>query len=539
MLIHKDKLFNAVSIIILFLFSFIYLSLGYQYFNLLKYYCDEGLIMYGATRILSGEIPYKDFWTLYFPGEFYLLAAIFNIFGISLKVAVFFAISTLALLVCCIYIFVSRLALRKIAFLSSFLSLACLRLFVAYNRPSQAAILFSILSCFPVLNFIRSNRSKWLIVAGVLVGITTLFRQDFGFYIFVAIFLIIFLKQLSSFTELNYGSQLKSILIKESNFFIGIFLVILPTLIYFFHNSALTDLISDAILFPLIVYPKVRWLPFPKFTINNLIFYLPLVIFALTSVRLLVYSWRANSKDEKFWSMLLFLSLGIGLFNYLRVRTLLDHLFPVLIISVILFALLYDDFMKKFITKVSSLWQHSIWITTFLICLGLLYYSLNFMQPKLNSLISSSQKDDQVRLDIARAQGFYDNSDFAQSQLSAIKYIQSKTEPEERIFVGKTRHDRIENNTVIFYFLSERHSATRYHELHPGLTTASEIQKEIIDEIRKYDVKYIVLWEGFKGKAGEPNESGKSSGVFLLDDFINENYKIEKDFGQYVILKRK
>lgn len=537
MLIYKDKLFSAVSIIILFLFSFIYLSLGYQYFNLLRYYYDEGLIAYGATRILSGEIPYRDFWTLYFPGKFYLLAAIFKIFGISIKVMVFFAISTLALLICCIYIFVSRLALRKIAFLSSFLSLACLKLFVAYNRPSQFAILFSILSCFPVLNFIRSNRSKWLIIAGVLVGITTLFRQDFGFYIFVAIFLIIFLKQLSSFAGLNYGSQLKSIFIKESNFFIGIFLVILPTLIYFIHNSALRDLISDAILFPLIVYPKVRWLPFPKFTINNLIFYLPLVIFALTSVRLLVYNWRANLKDENFWCMLLFLFLGIGLFNYVRVRTLLDHLFPVLIISVILFVLLYDDFLKKFITKVSSLWKHSIWITTFLICLGSLYYPLNFMQPKLNSLISSSQKDNQVRLDIARAQGFYDNSDFAQSQLSAIKYIQSKTESEERIFVGKTRHDRIENNDIIFYFLSERHSATRYHEFHPGLTTTLEIQKEIIDEIKKCDVKYIVLWEGYKGKAGEPNESSKSSHVFLLDDFIKKNYKIEKDFGQYVILR--
>lgn len=31
---------------------------------------DEGLAVVGATRVLAGEIPYRDLWTLYGPGQY-------------------------------------------------------------------------------------------------------------------------------------------------------------------------------------------------------------------------------------------------------------------------------------------------------------------------------------------------------------------------------------------------------------------------------------------------------------------------------------
>ena len=42
---------------------------------------DEGVIVYGATRVLQGQVPYRDFWTMYSPGQFYILAAAFKLFG--------------------------------------------------------------------------------------------------------------------------------------------------------------------------------------------------------------------------------------------------------------------------------------------------------------------------------------------------------------------------------------------------------------------------------------------------------------------------
>src|SRR4029434_508065 len=48
----------------------------------------HGKIVVGAERILEGEIPYRDFWTMYAPGQFYLLALMFKIFGTHLLVEV-------------------------------------------------------------------------------------------------------------------------------------------------------------------------------------------------------------------------------------------------------------------------------------------------------------------------------------------------------------------------------------------------------------------------------------------------------------------
>src|SRR5207244_11529685 len=41
----------------------------------------------GALRILDGDIPYRDFWTIYAPGHFYLLALLFFVFGKHLVIA--------------------------------------------------------------------------------------------------------------------------------------------------------------------------------------------------------------------------------------------------------------------------------------------------------------------------------------------------------------------------------------------------------------------------------------------------------------------
>jgi hypothetical protein len=140
-------------------------------------------------------------------------------------------------------------------------------------------------------------------------------------------------------------------------------------------------------------------------------------------------------------------------------------------------------------------------------------------------------------MNINRAQGFYDNSGIAKSLTLAVQYIQDNTGQNEKIFVGNLRHDKVVNSDVMFYFFSQRHSATKYYELHPGLANTQKIQKAIIGDLIKAKVRYIVLWSGSKLKTDEPNESSKSSGVLDLDNFIQRNYKIEKDFSSYLILK--
>ncbi len=47
---------------------------------------DEGYLLGGVTRILRGEVLYRDFHHTYAPGGFYLVALLFRVFGEDLLV---------------------------------------------------------------------------------------------------------------------------------------------------------------------------------------------------------------------------------------------------------------------------------------------------------------------------------------------------------------------------------------------------------------------------------------------------------------------
>ena len=149
-----------------------------------------------------------------------------------------------------------------------------------------------------------------------------------------------------------------------------------------------------------------------------------------------------------------------------------------------------------------------------------------------------SQNRNKYKIDIPRANGFYDTSEYAQSVVAAVKYIQNNTKKDEKIFVGNLRHDRLVHNDMIFYFLAERLSATKYYQFEPGFTTTRRIQQEIIKDLIRNNVQYIVLWNASENLY-EPNESSISSGIKDLDNFIQENYSIEENFGYHLIAKRK
>ena len=67
-----------------FLLSLLYFGLFRRYVSMEP---DEGIVLQGAQRILTGEVPYRDFFSFLAPGSFYLLALLFHGFGSTMLVA--------------------------------------------------------------------------------------------------------------------------------------------------------------------------------------------------------------------------------------------------------------------------------------------------------------------------------------------------------------------------------------------------------------------------------------------------------------------
>ena len=76
---------------------------------------DEGIVVVGAWRVMHGDIPYRDFWTIYAPGQFYLLAALFRLVGPSLLAERLVDRAIRVLIVVLVYRFVARLTSPLVA----------------------------------------------------------------------------------------------------------------------------------------------------------------------------------------------------------------------------------------------------------------------------------------------------------------------------------------------------------------------------------------------------------------------------------------
>jgi len=100
----------------LFLISFFYLFLFRRYTTMDP---DEGIILQGAQRILSGEVLYRDFFSFFTPGSYYFLALIFRIFGSSIVVARTTLVLVGAVLSSITYLLSRRVCSRRIALLTA------------------------------------------------------------------------------------------------------------------------------------------------------------------------------------------------------------------------------------------------------------------------------------------------------------------------------------------------------------------------------------------------------------------------------------
>ncbi len=117
-----------------------------------------------------------------------------------------------------------------------------------------------------------------------------------------------------------------------------------------------------------------------------------------------------------------------------------------------------------------------------------------------------------------------------------VQFIQSNTSENDAIYVGVKNHDQFIINDVIIYFLADRQYATKYHELHPGVTNTLDVQKEMIQELEENAVKLIVLTQRYWK---EPNDTVVDAKLNYLDDYIYQNYELSEKFGAYEIWMQK
>jgi hypothetical protein len=206
---------------------------------------DEGISLYGAKRILLGQIPYKDFFDICVtPGTDYLLAGIFKVFGTTLKVARITTIIANALNVAMLYLISISFIKNKIALIPSLLLMIIYALVLDYYPVSHHWFAITA-GIFTLLLSLKSEEGKinW-IFPGLGAFLTFIFIQSVGLAICGMIVLFLLIKLWLSKDKRN------NVLHDFVYYSLGFWIPIVSVLLFFYANGGLRDFIFDVFFWP-------------------------------------------------------------------------------------------------------------------------------------------------------------------------------------------------------------------------------------------------------------------------------------------------
>jgi len=512
-----------------------------SYFN----FYDEGFAVFNATRLLNGEAPYRDFWAIYPPGQLYILAGVFKLFGVSLDASRVYDTLVRAVLVLGIFLVATKITTRKFAYMVTLALTLVLASQSFYSYAVYPALGVSIYALYSALQYAAKKSRRWLFATGAITGLACIIRWDIGLYVGFGISAALFLyhfvetsREKTSIAHTAYSAAKVAIIplvVTVGILLAGYGLVSL--------RSGLGNVWDQVFYFPATQLRAVRWLAYPELLhphissisdfwniyaspMDWLRFYLPLAIYAFAWIYYIYALFvKRISPDVQDFGIMAAALCGPFLFSQALSRYDYIHVLPSLIPAALVVAVLFPKILAGSTPRMVK---------------GLVYIllpavaSVYFLAP-FNAVLGTVDDYpwEKCRSQLARASCVPVNG----NEEKAVRYIQTHTQENEPIFVGNQRHDILFVNDVGFYYLAARPSATRYSELHPGVANTLPIQQVIASELEANQVKNLVLVDIWLST--EPNGSSKSTGVEYLDNYIRKNYTRVAGFGEYQIWERR
>ena len=546
---------TAVSGSLIFLVSYIILFLG---MTRRPGSFDEGIILTAAMRVVANQIPHRDFYALYGPAQFYILAGLFRLFGESILVERLYDLLSKALVVTSVYVIASAYCRRSVAACTC--AVALLWLFGLNQWPGSASMPVSLLNLIssalilPV--FVGRASRRRMFAVGALAGMAALFRYDTGVALLgihvLAIAIAVYLRRR------EIPNKLKVFASAFWPYLFGFLVLVIPAGLYYLSVAPLEPLIRDVIGYPSKYYYRGRNLPFPGVhihTVENLGLYLPIVIAAIS---LYVFAFRylratgddaSTSQDtlqRRGWYgfLVTFGLLTVAMYFKGFVRVALIQMYLAIIPSLLLVAVLFEHrssfprFARIAILSLTGLSLLAAASLAFRESKNLYLSHVSVAEYILSAVrrVTPQTEAAWCRSTTAVTRGFCFLPE--EDRIDTIEFIRSRTKPDQPIYVGLIEHQKVFAGDNILYFATQRLPATKWSELDPDLESRSDVQAQMVHELEMNAAPYVVLDSEFE-QMNEPNDSSRSSGVTLLDDYIRSKYEQIETFGILSVWKRR
>lgn len=512
---------------------------------------DEGLALVGGMRVLHGEIPLRDFWAIYPPGQSYVLAALFGVAGENVLVERAYDTLVRIALALVIYLVSARVLRSWRWALAPYLAAAVLLASATfYGYAVFPALLCGFAALWLSFLYLDSDKVRWLAGAGALAGVTAFFRLDLGFYTAISIGVVLLLTWLlPPEGDDGWGARTRRLLLALAAAAGPAALLVFVFYGYLGSVAGFDTMVANLLVFPATTFRAVRHLPYPslmpdwsiwsgpgsidsrldRMLSDYLRFYIPLLVYILAAGLLVVSAVRAARGGQRFartdTMAAALVVFGVGMFVQALSRYDEIHALPASLVVVILITWLARRIPAE-------RWSQP-WIAVPAAVVLLVPIVLYFVSPyiDLSTIVRNFSP-----------QGCYSTAPRAgcvpvlPGQDDVVQILDHQSPERGPLYAGLPRHDNVFANDVSIYFLAGRPIATRYHELHPGVTTTQTVQEEMVAELASQAPEWLVFitW----GNPSEPNASRFSSGVTLLDEYIRDHYVREHTVGVYELWRR-
>ena len=510
---------------------------------------DEGIILSDATRVLNGEIIHRDFYSNYGPAQYYIVASLFGLFGKHFIVARLYDLAIRAASLTMLFYIVRRSCSLLIALVITAVGGMWLMSIGFYLYPIFPCILLSLISSYFVAIAHREPAtSRRIIGAGACAGLAALFRYDVGFLLLAAHFAS--MAVIIALSKPRKG-RVRTALKAAASYGAAAATVFTPAAVVFLIVSPIEPFLADIIDYSTKYYSLMRGLPFPglhsiRVTPWQGAVYLPIFATTLALSELLQMAFRRTcsvvsplSNDPVSRYLIVFGSTSALLFLKGMVRVGAVQMLLAIILALVVFALLMELWWRR-----GGAMQVAAPLLMLLIASPAAILSIHELHASLRA------KDRSMAGWLALRVGLIERSVDAQevcetgpasgiAKLSpdyarVATYLAVHTQPAERILVALDRHDKIFVSPISLYFAAGRLPGTHWHQFDPGLVTRADIQADIISDLQRNHVRWVVRDASFDD-VNEPNGSARSSGVKLLDHYLDEHYRPVAASGKVTI----
>lgn len=499
---------------------------------------DEGLMLTGAFRILNGDIPSRDFYVVYGPGQFYVLAGLFKVFGLNLLVARIYDSAVFSAIAFLSFFLLKRNYPRWYSLCGSLCVVAVLVRYQLDLYPINP-VLMIILATAAFLIPLLAKRSSALSYISVSTGIALilLFRYDLSIIAFAAFGAPIIIVKLINYRALkmNFSELLR----KTGLIFFVLAIVPCIAAALLAIAGILIPAFQDILTYNSTNYVEMRSLPFPGITtlkvspIKFIVIYFPIFVSAFSLVTITLTSLpinKLNNKEtaQRLIQLLVFTSLTCFLFVKGWVRTSgYQMLLANINATLLLFMCAYElgFFLASDKLKTKAIVKYSVQVVTWLLSVALFTYMLKLdykTRPLYREYKELEFHEEFPSLSFFR---------YSPHRVQTAVYVIKNTDVNERIHSATGRHDKIFANDASVYFVTQRMPASRWHHYEPGVQNSQKVQQEIIHDLETKGVSLIIRnlrWDNKK----EPNKSAESSNVFVLDQYLEKNFHEVASYGR-------